>query len=175
MSVIIAPFNFLGITDIFTGIFDYLPFKKIAPTQVEQIKEIATTAKNKVAEKIIDSDTAYATVVSESLRNRYKGTILEDMTTKQRVAAILSMSIISALIMYFFGPYMLEIFKGFLSEIWDSSDDNNGGNNDGTNGETDRGHSGNRAPNQDTAYAIDEKLNGLKEELKKKRTCMEFC
>jgi hypothetical protein len=54
-----APFNFLGINDLLSDFFNLLGLKNIAPTQVEQIKEIVTSTKNKVAEKIIDS-VAYA-------------------------------------------------------------------------------------------------------------------
>ena len=97
-ALFLAPFNFLvayAINDLFSDFFDLLGLKKISlwqPTQVEQIKEIVTSTKNKVADKIIDSDIP---VVSESLRSRYKNSYFDDMSTMQRFTAYATIFIIT--------------------------------------------------------------------------------
>lgn len=118
-AVFLAPFNFLGLNDLFSDFFDLLGLKKIAPTQVEQIKEIVTATKNKVADKIIDSDIP---VVSESLRQKYKNSYFDGMSTTERITAIITFAIISAIIMFFLGPDILNFFKGFLPQQDDDDD-----------------------------------------------------
>lgn len=121
-TVLIAPFNYLGIGELFEGLITSLGLKKVAPTQVEQIIDTVTTVKTKVEEKIIDSDIP---VISESLRKKYKKTIFEEAYDNSgKIAMYLGFMVASSIVIYYFGPDIYNIIKHL--KPWAGGDDDSG-------------------------------------------------
>jgi hypothetical protein len=86
--------------------------------QIKDIAEIVSSTKNKITEKIIAEDIP---VVSESLRARYKNSFLDETSTFQKISALVLFALINAIIIYFFGPDILNFMKGFIPK--NSEDD----------------------------------------------------
>jgi hypothetical protein len=117
-GITLTTFNFLGIDDMLESILSFFRHKE-TNKQIKDIAEVVSSTKNKITEKIIAEDIP---VVSESLRARYKNSFLDETSTFQKISALVLFALINAIIIYFFGPDILNFMKGFIPKNSDDDD-----------------------------------------------------
>ena len=109
-GITLTTFNFLGIDDMLESILSFFRHKE-TNKQIKDIAEVVSSTKNKITEKIIAEDIP---VVSESLRARYKNGFFDETSTFKKISALVLFALINAIIIYFFGPDILNFLKGFM-------------------------------------------------------------